>query len=322
MLRWVLHAAAGLAVVGSLGYGSISLHYGAKAAVAAAPPVRECLARAVPAIGEPRGSNGGPINATTGTFSGAMTAASYTATAASGSNAITITSGSRINMGGSCLLRVTAGVLYAVDCDLGTSTAGTDVSSARTLISNAGSGSNALTVVTNGARVDFGTGSTDYAESDGTVVSFAGAVRVVGVQYVDSGRWFGGGTASTFVLNATGSSSIAGVTSSNSSMNLYPRVALDTDDLILNVLDGTPTSQFTLDNEGDLVTGAIDSTDTRTVGTITLVAGTGTATVQSGAVCVCSDTSAVPLVTRCAVSGTTLTATQASGTNVVAYHCL
>lgn len=61
---------------------------------------------------------------------------------------------------------------------------------------------------------------------------------------------------------------------------------------------------------------------TKTVGTITLAAGTGTATVLSGAICVCTDTSASPLVFRCSVSGTTLTATEAAGANVISYICL
>jgi len=58
------------------------------------------------------------------------------------------------------------------------------------------------------------------------------------------------------------------------------------------------------------------------IGSITLSAGTGTAVVNTGAKCVCQDTSATPLVVRCSVSGTTLTATEASGTNVITYICL
>jgi len=58
------------------------------------------------------------------------------------------------------------------------------------------------------------------------------------------------------------------------------------------------------------------------IGSITLSAGTGTAVVNTGAKCVCQDTSATPLVVRCSVSSTTLTATEASGTNVITYICL
>lgn len=42
--------------------------------------------------------------------------------------------------------------------------------------SAAASGTNALSVVTNGGRVDFGAGTSDYASSDGTTVTFAGPV--------------------------------------------------------------------------------------------------------------------------------------------------
>ena len=54
-------------------------------------------------------------------------------------------------------------------------------------------------------------------------------------------------------------------------------------------------------------------------GAITLSAGTGTATVASGATCVCTDTTANASV-KCAVSGTTLTAT-GTASDVVAFLC-
>lgn len=63
-------------------------------------------------------------------------------------------------------------------------------------------------------------------------------------------------------------------------------------------------------------------TSTKTVGTITLSSGSGTATVFSGAVCVCTDAASV-LAAKCAVSGTTLTATvTAGGSDTVNYICL
>lgn len=55
-------------------------------------------------------------------------------------------------------------------------------------------------------------------------------------------------------------------------------------------------------------------------GTITLAVGTGTATVLSGEICTCTDTTAANVV-QCAVSSTTLTAT-GTGTDVIAYTCL
>lgn len=54
-------------------------------------------------------------------------------------------------------------------------------------------------------------------------------------------------------------------------------------------------------------------------GTISLSGGTGTATVLSGHRCVCTDTTANVSV-KCAVSGTTLTATGTT-TDVIAYFC-
>lgn len=41
---------------------------------------------------------------------------------------------------------------------------------------SAGSGSNGLAVSTNGARIDFGAGASDYAASNGTTVTFAGPI--------------------------------------------------------------------------------------------------------------------------------------------------
>ncbi len=67
--------------------------------------------------------------------------------------------------------------------------------------------------------------------------------------------------------------------------------------------------------------GAITSASTKTRGAITMTGGTGTATVLSGALCVCSDISASPAVVRCTVSSTTLTAAGTDG-HVANYICL
>lgn len=49
--------------------------------------------------------------------------------------------------------------------------------SAPRFTSSAASGANGFACSTNGARVDFGAGASDYASSDGTTVSFAGPMQ-------------------------------------------------------------------------------------------------------------------------------------------------
>lgn len=66
--------------------------------------------------------------------------------------------------------------------------------------------------------------------------------------------------------------------------------------------------------------GALISGSARTKGTVTLVATAGSVTTFSGAVCVCTDTTAA-LPVQCSVSGTTLSIV-GTGTDVIAYHCL
>jgi hypothetical protein len=74
------------------------------------------------------------------------------------------------------------------------------------------------------------------------------------------------------------------------------------------------TEKFSVDKDG-----AIKIVGTTGGGTITLSGGTGTATVLTGHRCVCTDTTAAAAV-KCAVSGTTLTATGTT-TDVIAYFC-
>lgn len=68
-----------------------------------------------------------------------------------------------------------------------------------------------------------------------------------------------------------------------------------------------------------LATGKITSGSSLTKGTITLAAGTGTATVTSGVKCVCGTETANPV--SCAVVTTTLTCT-GTGTELCNYVCL
>lgn len=80
--------------------------------------------------------------------------------------------------------------------------------------------------------------------------------------------------------------------------------------------DGSNTL-LTVTDDGS--TGYISGASTKQKGTISLSGGTGTATTFSGATCVCTDTTANASV-KCAVSGTTLTATGTT-TDVIAYRC-
>lgn len=88
---------------------------------------------------------------------------------------------------------------------------------------------------------------------------------------------------------------------------------------VFEVMDNTSATGavlFTVDGDGNTF---LNTAATRTKGTITLAAGTGTATVSSGCTPTCSDTTAVNAV-QCSVSGTTLTA-NGTGTDVISYHC-
>lgn len=80
---------------------------------------------------------------------------------------------------------------------------------------------------------------------------------------------------------------------------------------------GSAALLVSIDGAGNLF---LNTAATRTKGTITLSAGTGTATVSSGCTPSCSDTTAINAV-QCSVSGTTLTA-NGTGTDVISYHCL
>lgn len=79
--------------------------------------------------------------------------------------------------------------------------------------------------------------------------------------------------------------------------------------------------QWSVDPSGHLVPASSTQKAkiTNNSGTITLSGGTGTATVTSGARCVCTDSTANASV-KCAVSGTTLTATGTT-TDVITYLC-
>jgi hypothetical protein len=81
------------------------------------------------------------------------------------------------------------------------------------------------------------------------------------------------------------------------------------------LLDGLDNIRFWADSSNNVT----NMGGTKNKGTLTLVAGTKTTTVASGATCVCSDTTALNAV-QCSVSSTTLTA-NGTGTDVIAYMC-
>lgn len=172
------------------------------------------------------------------------------------------------------------------------------------LTSAAASGSNGFACATNGCRIDFGSGAADYITSDGTALT-------VGSGYLVSGN--------KVTTDSVSSQNGVGLTLKGAATT-YDNVIIDTTGAAL-----TTGALLVLKNNTSEVAsvksdGAITTSSTKTKGTITLAAGTGTATVLSGAVCVCSDTTAVNAV-KCAVASTTLTAT-GTGTDVIAYICL
>lgn len=82
-------------------------------------------------------------------------------------------------------------------------------------------------------------------------------------------------------------------------------------------INGTPA--VTINGGTFLATFAAKVDVQNNSGTITLAAGSGSATVTAGARCVCQDTTASALV-RCSVAATTLSAS-GTGSDVISYFC-
>ena len=126
-----------------------------------------------------------------------------------------------------------------------------------------------------------------------------------------------GQTITTGDLNTIiGAGAGAGITTGRADTVVGPAVGLAAT-LSSNVIlaDGDGNVRFQSDSSNNVTNfgGA------KNKGTLTLVAGTKTATVESGATCVCSDNTAKNAVS-CPVSGTTVTA-NGTGTDVIAYIC-
>lgn len=175
------------------------------------------------------------------------------------------------------------------------------------------------------ARMDYNTpnaqfydGNTTYhqvtaANYDAKTVTSGYAISGSSVLYNPSGASTG--------LYLSSPATDANVTSANAAIVLTQSQALTANDLVLNVTNQPGTSMVKVDYEGDTtISGNLTVSGSSTKGTITLSAGSGTATVLSGATCVCTDSTANASV-KCAVSGTTLTAT-GTGTDAIKFICL
>lgn len=95
------------------------------------------------------------------------------------------------------------------------------------ITTHAGSGNNILTVATNGARLHFGSGASDYATSDGTTVTFAGPLATSGKMSMTSNSTtctLNGGNPATCTATVTASAvctaSIQGTTAASATAGI------------------------------------------------------------------------------------------------------
>lgn len=90
----------------------------------------------------------------------------------------------------------------------------TGMTTALTYTSTIASGSNAFAVATNGARIDFGAGASDYASSDGTTVTFAATVSAF--QYINAISWI---KADTFLAASSVNLTVSAATAPTATNN-------------------------------------------------------------------------------------------------------
>lgn len=175
--------------------------------------------------------------------------------------------------------------------------------------------------------------STVYIDAGLTLAANAGFTNTAVFDkavYIDGGLTFRNATAPATIFTDVNATT---ATSTVPTFQVVPTATLGANDLIFAVKAVAGGSNvFTVDLEGDVTgsaisgttgtfSGRIHSTSTTTVGQITLETGTGTATVFSGAICVCSEATDETKTVKCAVSSTTLTAT-GTGSDVINYICL
>lgn len=150
----------------------------------------------------------------------------------------------------------------------------------------AASGNNCITAATNGARFDFGSGASDYASSDGTTVTFAGALATATGMTVSaagannltlSGSGpeirFNGGNQANLQTNTADS-----VTSSTvAAFVLYESVAITAGDLLFAVQDSVNNNRLSVSVEGNTAAqGTMSATSYTGTGTTgTPASGTG-----------------------------------------------
>lgn len=282
----------------------------------------------------PAGVNGKAISPTTVTASGAISGSTYNSTVASGNQAYTCTntgcrsslgstsryfydtgtslaSVSNFNVGGTMQVgsvsdatpgrlqvsgTAVGNVLFGISCQsLGTSDncfyiAGPSVTGNQTVGDFTANATGGVTV-----RL------TNYRDNNASALSKFEAVTSTAN---------GGDPQYTMTISGVANWSLGIDNSDSDKFKLSQSDRLGTNDL------------YTVTTGGDMtVTGGIKSNSTLSRGTISLSGGTGTATVLSGAVCVCSRTDSEAAV-QCAVASTTLTATSGASTGTVAYVCL
>lgn len=151
-------------------------------------------------------------------------------------------------------------------------------------VSSQVSGSNAFEVSTTGARVKFGPGTTDYAESDGaTRVTFAGNITGGGLATNSSiGEVALTGSASYLYFSNAGAAagviysnmSSANASSTNAAIKVYTANALDATDLVFSIATmGNTIKLFGVTYAGSLVIPNTDSTGTPGAASINQAAG-------------------------------------------------
>ena len=163
-------------------------------------------------------------------------------------------------------------------------------------------------VVENSAGTDvFTVSNAGEVDAAGDILITAG--DFIGVSSTTARVKFGGIASAVEVIGnwSNGASAIGVISGSGPTYS--------TDGAKLHSFQNNTVEKAFIDLNGAFVTTAAEQT-----GTITLSGGTGTATVRSGAVCVCSNTSA-ETAPQCSVTTTTLTANLGAGTDTIAYWC-